>query len=375
MKIGLILPSLLATKRFDDRIFAPKELLATLADGLVKKGHQVFVYGSPNINTKAEIISLDSLLETQDFISDKDSHYDEVLSKHLSFVRTMNEYEIAVTNNAFNHANKTKLDILHCYLGYYAHYFVDLSTVPVVFTLHDPVFPQISLEYQRLKHFPDHKYIAISNDQKNEYKRLLGIDCIDVIYHGLVLVNFTFSLSPGNQMIFYGRFVKAKGVEHAIEAAKRTGFPLKLASSKNYRETEYYKHEVKPKIDSKLITEIDFLGPKARDEFLGQAKVALFPIQWSEPFGMTLIESMACGTPVVAFAKGSVPEIVKDGVTGFIVNPEAGVSGLVDAVKKIYSMSEAQYQEMRKNCRMHIEEKFTSDLMVEKHLEIYKKII
>lgn len=385
MKIGLILPSLVATKRYHNSIFAPKELVLLLADGLVKKGHQVFVYTSPSIRTTANLISFSSYLEDRDFLSCRDLN--KPLGNTFSAIRMFNEYEVRVLTKALEHANKEKLDILHDYLGYGGLYFVGLAQMPMVFTLHDPVFPENTLEYQRIKQFPNHNYIAISHSQKDEHIRKIGIRCNEVIYHGLQLENFTFSASSRENMIFYGRFIKEKGVTFAIQASQLTGRILQLASSKIFHQSKYYKKKIKPHIDSKQIIEVDFLDFSARNKFLGQAKVALFPIQWEEPFGMTLIESMACGTPVVAFARGSVPEIVKDGETGFIVNSseedkrgdwiikKTGIKGLTEAVNKIYSMSKEEYQIMRCACRAHIEANFTVEKMVEGYERVYQQII
>lgn len=385
MKIGLILPSLLATKRYHNRIFAPKELILLLADGLVKKGHKVFVYTSSAVKTTAELISFSSYLEDQDFLSCRDLN--KPLGSTYSAIRMFNEYEVRILTKGLEHANKEKLDILHDDLGYMGLYFVDLAQMPMVFTLHDPVFPENTLEYQRLKQFPNHNYIAISHNQKDEYKRKMGINTIEVIHHGLKLENFTFSDFPQDHMVFYGRYIEVKGVTYAIKVAQLTNRPLRLASSKIFHQSDYYKKKIKPNIDSKLISEMDFLGPSARNEFLQKAKVALFPIQWEEPFGMTLIEAMACGTPVAAFARGSVPEIVKDGETGFIVNSsdsdirgdwiikKTGIEGLTEAIKRIYSMPQDQYQNMRRACRKHVEEKFTVDRMVDGYEQVYKKVL
>lgn len=387
MKIGLILPSLLAAKRYKDRIFAPKDLFILLANGLVDKGHQVFVYTSPNIKTKAKVINFNLDFETEDIPSVKDLRHDQTYINRLTFIRNLYEYEIIIIGRAIAHANQHKLDILHDYLGYLSHYFNDLATMPVVYTLHDPVFPPNTLEYTRLKMALTHQYLAISNYQKEEYLRLMNINCIDYIYHGLDLSDFTYSETPQKHMSFLGRYIEAKGVIEAISVAQQLKIPLQLASSKNYQTTDYYKKYIQPNLNTDYIEELDFLGHKARSEFLGKAKLTLLPIKWSEPFGMTIIESMACGTPVIAFAQGSIPEIIKDGETGFIVNSsdrdirgdwiikKTGIEGLTEAVKKIYAMPQNEYQNMRRSCRKHVEDKFTVEKMVDGYERVYQKIL
>ena len=360
MKIGLLLPSILISERYKDRIFAPGELFSNLAQGLINHKHEVTIYKGNKI------------LQNDDFPSVKENLQSAKIKSQITFIRNQNEYEVEMVSRAVDHANKNNLDLLHVYLSSMTHYFVKYSRAPVLFTLHDPVFPQNTLEYFRLKLFSNQNYVAISQSQNNLYKKLLGINCIATVHHGLDLKNFDFLSIPENYLSMIGRFLPEKGFDLGIKVAQKLRIPLKIVSSQNYQKTDYYLKEIKPYLDSPNISEIDFLYPAQRNLFLQKSKLFLFPIKWEEPFGMVLIESMACGTPVVAFARGSVPEIVKDGKTGFVVDPNLGFDGLCQAVQKIYSMPDQEYKQMRKACREHVEKNFTIERMVDEYEKVYK---
>lgn len=388
MKIGLLLPSLLMAKRFEDRIFAPKDLFLSLANGLVEKGHEVFAYSTSNTQTKAHLIKGNQTLENRNFISIRDVRKNPEAQAALTFERNLHEYEFELSSRAFAHANENKLDILHVYLDNFSHYFAEFSNVPVIFTLHDPVFDEDILENFRLKLFSHHNYITISDYQKQTYQRLLRMSSLNTILHGLDITNFDFSENSEDHMALLGRYLPEKGFDTAIKIANQTHRKLKLASSKNYQKIKYYEDEIKPLLNSPYIEEEEFF-PNIKDKanFLGRAKLFLFPIKWEEPFGMVMIEAMATGTPVVAYARGSVPEVVKDGQTGFIVNSsenairgdfiikKTGIGGLEEAVQRIYSMPGDEYRNMRKACRKLVEKNFTVQRMVEDYERLYKKLI
>jgi len=190
-------------------------------------------------------------------------------------------------------------------------------------------------------------------------------------------------------MVFTSRLKKIKGVEEAINVALKTKRRLKLSGDIRGSEKEYFYHTIKPLIDKSqgLVKFLHFVNHSMIPYFFASGKLFIFPIQWEEPFGLVMIEAMATGTPVVAFARGSVPEVIKDGETGFIVNPsdddirgnfiikKTGIEGLCEAVEKIYSMPEDQYRKMRKACREHVEKNFTVEKMVDAYEKVYEEII
>lgn len=387
MKIGLILPSILAKEKYNNRIFAPKDLFILLVNKLVAKGHEVFVYSSPNIKTSGKLVSFDNKLESEDLYSIKDINRINKDLETFSEIRMSYEYGLNIVSQAFSHAQKNNLDLIHIYLSETAFYFLPFINIPHLITIHDPVFPEKSIENWKMKRFSKYNFISISEYQKKQFEKNIGTKFIGNVYHGLPVAEFESSLTSDNYMSMIGRFLPQKGFEVGIKLAQQTKKPLHIASSSNYEDTDYFVKKIKPFLNSSYIFKTEFLQNHQKNLFLKLSKLFLFPILWEEPFGMVMVEAMACGTPIVAFARGSVPEIIKDGETGFIVNPsnddirgnfiikKTGFEGLKQAVEKIYDMPEKQYEQMRKNCRIHVENKFSSEKMVEEYEKTYQEII
>ncbi len=350
MKIGLLMPSILMSPRFADRIFAPKDLFLALADGLKKRGHTIRVYDTG-----------DPVLAGQELSSVKIR-----TEEHSQLLYRLNatEYEADISARAFADAAKSGVDVMHLYMDSIAQYIAQGSRIPTVTTIHDPVFGESTLEGWHYRHFKEMPHVAISRRQQELYGADFNIT--DVVYHGVDAATFPFSGALGEYLAFAGRLIAEKGIEDTLAAAKEAGMPIRIATSENYEDTDYYRQRLVPLLHDATLT--GYLKKPARDEFLKNARVLLFPIHWEEPFGMVLVEAMACGTPVIAFNRGSVAEIVQDGVTGFIVDETKGVAGLVEAIKKIGTIDRAA-------CRKHVEETFTIDKMAEGYERVYKKIL
>lgn len=383
MKIGLLLPSVYMGSKYKNKIFAPKELFLNLADGLVDKGHEVYVYASPNTKTKARLVSGDEHYIEKDFISPKFRGLERLTKLKNAHVATRTEYEIDLSVKAYVHAMEKKLDIMHSYHDFMAHYVNKLVPVKTVYTIHDPRPLREHLEYRRLLSFKKDNYIFISESQLETFNGL--VKSVGVIRHGVDVNKFKFGKKGGDYLAFLGRYIKEKGVVQAIYAAEKTGKSLKMVGDDAYRSLPYYQKNILPKLKKGSIEDKSF-GEALRDDFLREARALLFPILWNEPFGMVMIEAMSSGTPVIAFNKGSVSEVIKDGVTGFIIEHDrgksskwvikkTGVEGFVEAINRIYEMPAEEYEQMRLACRMHVEENFTIDKMVEGHEKVYKKII
>lgn len=373
MKIGLLLPSVYMGSKYKNKIFAPKELFLNLADTLVDRGHTVFVYGAPGTKTKARLIEGHGDLIEHDFISPKFRGLDRLSKLKNAHTATKIEYEIDLSVNAFLHARKEKLNLMHSYHDFMAHYINKLIPIPTVYTIHDPRPRAEHIEHWRFKHFKNDNYIFISKSQKRHYGRL--IRSVGVAYHGVDINKFAFLEKGGDYFAFIGRYIKEKGVVEAISAVKEVGVQLKMVGDDVYRVLPYYQTRVLPQLKKGVVEDESFLGEADRGTFLKNARALLFPILWEEPFGMVMIEAMACGTPVIAFNRGSVSEVIKDGETGYIVDPKTGVRGLSRAIKKLQSLSETQYRLMRSACRAHVEKSFTLLKMAEQHEEIYQKVI
>lgn len=384
MRIGLLLPSIYGANRYlKGRIFAPLAPAVALADKLVEKGHSVFFYGSGDIQTKAEIIPGDPKLTDSDpfyylfrYRDPQEQEYStaEIIKRDFEYDLTMQAYDDAI--------NKKKLDIIHSYHDFGAHYFNELTKFPTIYTLHDPL-PQTkdTIEYRRLSKFKQHNYVSVSNSQR---KGAIDLNFVDTVYHGLDIKDFEFDNDPEEQLIYFGRVLEDKGVDVAIKIALDLKIPLHIATStiRANKSEDYYNSKIAPYIDGKKVVLRGFFEGKEKSDFIKKGKAFIFPLCWEEPFGLTIIEAMACGTPVIAYNRGSVSELVRDGVTGFIIDPDdedrpgkgtwiikkQGEEGLKEAVKRIGEID-------RMACRQHVEDNFTVEKMVEGYERVYSEIL
>ncbi len=380
MKIGMLLPSVYMGSKYKNKIFAPKQLFLSLADGLVARGHTVYVYAAPGTKTKAHLVEGHREFIEKDLISPKFRGLDQITKLKNARIATKTEYEIDLSMKAYTHGREKKLDIMHSYHDFMAHYINRLADLPTVYTIHDPLPLRKHLEYWRFKHFRDDNYIFVSKSQLKNFSGL--VKSVGVICHGVDTEKFSFREGDGEYLAFIGRYIKEKGVAEAITASRKAGVTLRMVGDDAYRKLAYYQAKVRPYLEKGIIEDETFLGEADRSSFLRNAKALLFPILWEEPFGMVIIESMSCGTPVIAYNRGSVSEIVRDGLTGFIVDPDGeerpgkgnwvikkqGIDGLVEAVKRIGEID-------RVACRRHIEQNFTVERMVENYERVYYKII
>ncbi|VAX19228.1 Glycosyltransferase [hydrothermal vent metagenome] len=249
-----------------------------------------------------------------------------------------------------------EFDLIHNQFDFLPLTYSSLTQTQVVSTIHgfssDAILP-VYKKYNGHVH-----YVAISEADKSP-----ELDYIATIHHGINLGQFRFHESRGEYLLFFGRIHPDKGVKEAIEVARRTGMKLKIAGI--VQDEEYFKTEVKPHIDGDRVEYIGSVGPEMRPQVLGRARALLHLINFDEPFGLSMVEAMACGTPVIANGRGSIPEIVQDGENGFIVH---NIDGAVDAVKKADSVS-------RGGCRKSVEERFTARRMANEYLKVYRKIL
>ncbi len=382
MRIGLLLPSIYGANRYlKGRIFAPLAPAVALADKLVEKGHNVFFYGSRDIKTKAEIVPGDWNLTDTDPFYYLFRYRDPEEQKYSTFEIIKRDFEYDLTMRAYDDAvNKDKLDIIHAYHDFGAHYFNELTHFPTVYTLHDPL-PQTknTIEHHRFSKFTQHNYVSISNSQR---KGIVDLNFVDTVYHGLGLKDFEFDNGPEEHLIYFGRVLEDKGADIAIEVALNSKIPLHIATSatRANKSEDFFNTKVAPYVDGKNVILKGFFEGREKSDFIKKGKAFIFPLRWEEPFGLTLIESMACGTPVIAYNRGSVSELVRDGITGFVIEPEEsqneskfviktkGIEGLKEAVKRIGEID-------RRACRKHVEDNFTVDKMTENYEKVYKRII
>ncbi|MGH9663469.1 MAG: glycosyltransferase family 4 protein, partial [Bryobacteraceae bacterium] len=185
------------------------------------------------------------------------------------------------------------------------------------------------------------------------------------VYHGVPERLYSLQEKPGGYLAFLGRISPEKRVDRAIEIARRVGMPIRIAAKVDKVDKEYFDSIIRPLLADPLVDYIGEIGDKDKSEFLGGARALLFPIDWPEPFGLVVPEAMACGTPVIAWRSGSVPEIVDDGVTGYIVDD---IDGAVQAVSRIASLD-------RRLCRKVFEQRFSASRMARDYVSVYREII
>ena len=257
-------------------------------------------------------------------------------------------------------SEKGNFDIIHFHVDYLHFPFSRHQSIANVTTLHGRLdLPDLKPLY---RHFREMPVISISDAQREP---LPWANWQGTIHHGLPRNSFSLGEGKGGYLAFLGRTSPEKGLDQAIEIAKRAGVPLKIAAKVDRVDVEYFNTVIKPLLDHPLIEFIGEIGYPEKDVFLRNAAGLLFPINWREPFGLVMIEAMACGTPVIAYPLGSVPEVIEEGVTGFIV-PD--VDGAVRAVKRVGEID-------RSKCRAHFEQFFDAERMAHDYLNIYQQLI
>jgi glycosyltransferase involved in cell wall biosynthesis len=251
-------------------------------------------------------------------------------------------------------------DIVHSHLDFWAFPFARLTGVPAVTTLHGRLdLAELAPVYG---HFRDARIVSISDAQRAP---LPDLNWVATVHHGLPRDRLRFSPGPGKYLAFLGRIAPEKRPDLAIEVARRAGVPLKIAAKVDRVDRDYYENVIRPRLKSADIEFIGEIAEKEKSEFLGDALALIFPIDWPEPFGLVMIEALACGTPVIARPCGSVAEVLRHGVTGLI---HSEIDDLVDAVKRVGSLS-------RQACRQEFESRFTADLMAAGYELVYRRLI
>jgi glycosyltransferase involved in cell wall biosynthesis len=210
--------------------------------------------------------------------------------------------------------------------------------------------------------FRNEPLISISNAQRQP---LSWVNWQETIYHGVPKDLFTFQPKQGDYLAFLGRVSPEKRVDRAIEIAKRVSMPLKIAAKVDRADRRYFKREIEPLLAESDAEWVGEISDQQKNEFLGNAYALLFPIDWPEPFGLVMIEAMACGTPIIAYQCGSVPEVMEDGVTGFIVRNQDDATQAVNSIRNLD----------RSRCREVFERRFTADRMASDYVDVYKQLI
>lgn len=326
-----------------------------LIEGLVKRGHEVIVYASGDSKTSGKLVP------TVEKALGNDGN-----------LKTSELIQLLALFDCFKQAGQ--FDIIHSHAGQVPLFLAELTETPTVHTLHGTVSlgEAAPLKRQALERFKHQNFISISNDQRSGFPDL---NYVGTVYNGVPLENLPYREHKGTYLAWLGRITPKKGLVEAIKVAHEVKIPLKISAFIDPLDRPYFESQVKPLIDEGHILFIGELSGDEKLEFLGSALACLFPISWHEPFGLVPVEAMACGTPVVAFARGAMPEVIVDGQTGFLVSGEEGILGMAERVRRIAQMDEVSYFAMGKIARKHVEDHFTLERMVEGYESIYKKIL
>lgn len=341
MRIGLLAP---ITWRTPPRRYGPwEQVVYNLATGLTNRGHEVTVFATADSQVPGRLVAVCPRPLGEDPRLDPKVWETLHMGMALATVRDL------------------RLDVLHNHLNCYPLPFSPLLPVPMVTTLHGAALlePATREIYRRFRHLP---FVSISNAER---AGLPELHYVATVYNGIDLRPFTFQPRHGTYLAFLGRISAKKGAHHAVAIARQSGMPLMMAGPIPDDEKEFFARELRPQIDGVQIRFLGEVGPPERDRLLGGALALLHPVTVPEPFGLVLAEAGACGTPVIGFGLGSVPEVVEDGVTGFVVS---SVEEAVEAVKRVPQLR-------REDCRRRVEEHFTLDRMVEGYLAVYERVV
>jgi glycosyltransferase involved in cell wall biosynthesis len=317
-----------------------ERVVAWLVDELISLGHEVTLFASGDSVTKAEL--------------------NAVCPRALRLGRPRTDPMALQAALLEEVADKAKdFDLIHSHIDWLHLPLLSRLGVPFLTTCHGrmdlPLFPEV------IRRFPKAPFLSISENQRMP---LPGANWIGTVYHGLPHELFQPVYESGSYLAFLGRLTAEKGPESAIRMARAVGMPLHIAAKVPRSETTYFKEVIEPQVDGKQVRLIGEVNDRAKQGFLANAAALLFPIDWPEPFGLVMIEAMACGTPVIAFRSGSVAEVVDDGITGFVVSDEQ------EAIQALGRLGELS----RPRIRAQFEKRFSSRRMTEDYLSHYRAL-
>ena len=318
-----------------------ERIVSYLTEELVRLGHDVTLFASGDSVTNARLIA-----PCQRSLRKNEKCKDPVAR------------EVLLVDHVLEHAGE--FDVIHFHTGYLHFPVCRCLSVPHLTTLHGRLdLPDLVPVFDR---FRDEPLISISNAQRQP---LAWANWQTTIYHGLPTDLFSFRRSSDDYLAFLGRISPEKGADRAIEIAKRVGIPLKIAAKVDRVDRRYFKQVVEPLLNDSHVEWVGEISDQQKNGFLGNAYALLSPIDWPEPFGLVMIEAMACGTPVIAYERGSVPEVMDDGVTGFIVRE---LDEAAEAVRRVRNLSRAR-------CREVFDKRFTATRMANDYIHVYQRML
>jgi glycosyltransferase involved in cell wall biosynthesis len=318
-----------------------ERVVSYLAEELVRQGHDVTLFASGDSVTSARLVAC----------HERSLRLDPTCIDGLA-------HQIVQLEQVFKRAGE--FDAVHFHIDYVHYPLSRRERIPHVTTLHGRLdIPDLVPLYREFHEMP---VISISDAQREP---LPWLNWVDTVYHGLPDDLYTLRGQPGTYLAFLGRISPEKRVDRAIEIARRAGLPLRIAAKIDKADEEYFESTIRPLLEGSHVEFVGEIGEAEKDEFLGNAYALLFPIDWPEPFGLVMVEAMACGTPVIAYRDGSVPEVLDEGATGFIVTDE---DEAIEALEDVPQLD-------RRECRRVFEERFSAARMARDYVEIYERIV
>jgi len=318
-----------------------ERVVSYLTEELVRQGHEVTLFASGDSITAAELVS----------VCPQALRLDPKCVDRLALHFVMLE-------KVFQSADR--FDVIHFHIDYLHYPLSRRAAIPQVTTLHGRLDqPELGCLYDE---FADMPVVSISAAQR---RPLPQANWMATVHHGLPAQLLRCREKPGDYLAFLGRISPEKRVDRAIEIARRSGRRLRIAAKVDDADRDYFHSTIEPLLGDPLIEFVGEIGEKDKGEFLGNAQAVLFPIDWPEPFGLVMIEAMACGTPVIAWPRGSVSEVIEDGVTGYIVET------IDEAVRAVARSGDFD----RRHCRRVFEERFTATRMADDYLAVYRRLI
>jgi glycosyltransferase involved in cell wall biosynthesis len=318
-----------------------ERVVSILTEELIHQGHDVTLFASGDSKTKARLVAACACgLRNDPQVRESLAHHYVQLDQVF--------------------AEADDFDIIHFHSGYLHFPFAQRMTTARLTTLHGRLdIPDLRPLYRRFRELP---LASISNDQR---RPLAWANWQATVYHGLPKTLHYCGSGEGNYLAFLGRVSPEKRLDRAIEIATRAGMKLRVAAKIDNADREYFHEKIEHLLDHPLVEWLGEINDGDKQDFLGNARALLFPIDWPEPFGLVLIEAMACGTPVIAFRCGSVPELIEDGVNGFTVDD---IDEAVGTLEKI-----SQFD--RQQCRQVFEQRFSAERMTRDYVSLYERII
>jgi glycosyltransferase involved in cell wall biosynthesis len=316
-----------------------ERVVSVLTEELVAQGHAVTLFASGDSKTKATLVPI--CKQSQRLAGCADP-----LSAHMLMLE-----QVAQRAKEF--------DIIHYHVAPLHFSLARRMSTPHVTTMHGRLdLPELVPLYEEFTELP---LVSISDAQRAP---LPHQNWVGTVHHGFPERDFRFHPEPGSYLAFLGRISREKRVDRAIAIAKACGWPLRIAAKVDPTDVQYFKNEIAPLMEHPLIEFIGEISDSEKCAFLGNARALLFPIDWPEPFGLVMIESLACGTPVVAYRGGSVAEVIEDGVTGFIVSD---MDQAIDAARRVHTLD-------RRACRDAFTRRFTAGRMASAYVRLYRQL-